>query len=60
MEMSAQQKVIAVYPDAQIEEHFYGSGRKREYWVSPKPWHAPLAKAHSPNAAWELAATHLE
>ena len=54
--MDPKNKVIAVYPQAQVEERFYGNRFPRFYAVFLQPWSiVELGRGSTRREAWENA-----
>ncbi len=45
-------RVLEHFPQAQLEERFYGFGRRREWRVYSQPWGIELGRGYSPSEAW--------
>jgi hypothetical protein len=58
--MASKDVVLSIYPDAQVEERFHGTGRRRYWVVFPAPWQNPeLGRGFSASEAWDNAAAAL-
>jgi hypothetical protein len=51
------EEVLVAYPNAQLEERFYGNRRQRQWIVFAEPWSIlELGRGNTPAEAWTAAA----